>query len=263
MKPITSKFMPALFLGHGSPMNVILRNSWTESWKTIGQSIPRPKAILVVSAHWFIPSTMVTAMKHPRTIYDFGGFPQELYQITYPAPGDSALAAQVRDMLSPTPVTFDDEWGFDHGAWSVLYHLFPQADIPVVQLSIDRNQPPAFHYQIGKLLSHFREQGILLLGSGNIAHNLRAYAWDQPDVGPFDWAESFDKKVRRLVIEGKDSQLVDYSLLGPEAKLSIPTPDHYLPLLYILGSRHEGERISFPATGFDGGSLSMTAVQIG
>jgi 4,5-DOPA dioxygenase extradiol len=255
--------MPALFVGHGNPMNVIRRNAWTDGWKTIGTSMPRPKAIIVVSAHWYVPSTMVTAMTHPRTIYDFGGFPQELFQITYPAPGNSALAAQVRDMLSPTPVVLDEEWGFDHGAWSVLYHLFPKADIPIIQLSIDRNQPPSFHYHIGKLLSPLREEGILLLGSGNIVHNLQAYAWDEPDAPAFDWASSFDKKVRDLLMEGKDTQLVDYAGLGDEAKLSVPTPDHYLPLLYILGSRRKGERVGFPVGGFDGGSLSMTAVQIG
>jgi 4,5-DOPA dioxygenase extradiol len=258
----TVKSMPAIFIGHGNPMNIIRRNNWTEGWTTLGAALPRPKAILAVSAHWYNPATMVTAMLYPRTIHDFGGFPQELYEVRYPAPGDPALAGRVRDVLAPIPVDFDEEWGLDHGAWSVLHHMFPEADIPVVQLSIDRTQPPAFHYEIGKLLAPLRNEGVLLLGSGNLVHNLQAYEWDRPDVTAFDWASRFEEKVRGLLQAGKDAQLIDYPAMGSEAKLSVPTPDHYLPLLYVLGSRGRGEGVSFPVEGFDGGSMSMLAVQI-
>jgi 4,5-DOPA dioxygenase extradiol len=256
------KSMPAIFVGHGNPMNIIRRTRWTEGWIALGAALPRPKAILAVSAHWCLPATMVTAMPHPRTIHDFGGFPRELYEMRYPAPGDPALAVRVRDVLTPIPVELDEEWGLDHGAWSVLYHIFPEADIPVVQLSIDRTQPPSFHYEIGKLLAPLRDEGVLLLGSGNLVHNLQTYKWDQPDLRAFDWASRFQEKVRGLLQAGKDAQLISYPALGSEAKLSVPTPDHYLPLLYVLGSRRKGEGVSFPIEGFDGGSISMLAVQI-
>ena len=256
------KSMPAIFVGHGNPMNIVRRNSWTEGWTALGAALPRPTAILAVSAHWYLPATMLTAMPHPRTIHDFGGFPRELYEVRYPAPGDPALAGRVRDVLAPIPVEFDEEWGLDHGAWSVLYHMFPEADIPVVQLSIDRTQPPAFHYDIGKLLAPLRNEGVLLLGSGNLVHNLQTYEWDRPDLGAFDWAASFEEKVRGLLQAGKDAQLIDYPAMGSDAKLSVPTPDHYLPLLYVLGSRSKGEGVSFPIEGFDGGSMSMLAIQI-
>lgn len=256
------KSMPAIFIGHGNPMNIVRHNQWTEGWRSLGTAIPRPRAILAVSAHWYIPSTMVTAMPHPRTIHDFGGFPQELYEIEYPAPGDPALAIRVQSLLAPIPVEPDEEWGLDHGTWSVLDHMFPEADIPVVQLSINRTQPPSFHYEIGKRLAPLRDEGILLLGSGNLVHNLQAYEWERPDVGAFNWASRFEEKVRGLLRAGKDAQLIDYAGLGPEAKLSVPTPDHYLPFLYVLGSRREGESVSFPIQGFDGGSMSMLAVEI-
>ena len=256
------KSMPAIFVGHGNPMNIVRRNSWTEGWTALGAALPRPTAILAVSAHWYLPATMLTAMPHPRTIHDFGGFPQDLYEVRYPAPGDPALAGRVRDVLAPIPVEFDEEWGLDHGAWSVLYHMFPEADIPVVQLSIDRTQPPAFHYDIGKLLAPLRNEGVLLLGSGNLVHNLQVYEWDRPDVGAFDWASRFEEKVRGLLQAGKDAQLIDYPAMGSDAKLSVPTPDHYLPLLYVLGSRGNGEGVSFPVEGFDGGSMSMLTIQI-
>ncbi len=254
--------MPAIFVGHGNPMNIIRRNQWTEGWIALGGALPRPKAILAVSAHWYLPATMVTAMPYPRTIHDFGGFPQELYEMRYPAPGDPALAAKVRDILAPIPVELDKEWGFDHGAWSVLYHMFPDADIPVAQLSVDRTQPPSFHYEIGKLLAPLRDEGILLLSSGNLVHNLQAYEWDRPDAGAFDWASRFEENIRVLLQAGEDTQLIDYPALGHGAKLSVPTPDHYLPLLYILGPRRKGEGISFPIEGFDGGSISMLTIQI-
>jgi len=254
--------MPAIFVGHGNPMNIIGRNRWTKSWAALGATLPRPRAILAVSAHWYIPTTMVTAMPYPRTIHDFSGFPQELYEIKYPAPGDPALADRVRDLLASIPVEPDEEWGLDHGTWSVLHHMFPKADIPVVQVSINRRQPPSFHYDIGELLAPLRDEGVLILGSGNLVHNLQAYNWDRPNTEPFDWASRFEEKVRDTLRGGKDDQLIDYTGLGPEAKLSVPTPDHYLPLLYVLGSRKKGEDVSFPIEGFDGGSMSMLAIQV-
>jgi 4,5-DOPA dioxygenase extradiol len=254
--------MPAIFVGHGNPLNIVRHNQWTEGWRALGAAIPGPRAILVVSAHWYLPATMVTAMPRPRTIHDFGGFPEELYEIKYPAPGDPVLAKRVRDALASLPVELDGEWGLDHGAWSVLCHAFPEAHIPVVQLSIDRTQPPSFHYKIGKLLAPLRNEGVLLLGSGNLVHNLQAYEWDRPDVGAFDWASRFEEKVRGLLQTGDDAPLIDYGTMGPEAKLSVPTPDHYLPLLYVLGSRRKGEGVSFPVEGFDGGSMSMLAIRI-
>jgi len=257
------KSMSAVFVGHGNPMNIIRRNQWREGWKALRTALPRPRVILTVSAHWYLPAMLLTAMPHPRTIHDFGGFPQELYEIRYPAQGDPALAARVRDMLAPNPVELNTEWGLDHGAWSVLYHIFPEASVPVVQLSIDRRQPPSFHYEIGKLLAPLRDEGVLILGSGNLVHNLQTYDWDRPDVAAFDWASRFEEKVRGLLQAGKDDQIIDYPAMGSEAKLSIPTPDHYLPLLYVLGSRRKGEGVSFPIEGFDGGSMSMLTVQIG
>jgi 4,5-DOPA dioxygenase extradiol len=258
MKP-----MPVIFIGHGNPMNVIQHNRWTESWGALGTALPRPKAILAISAHWYAPATMVTAMEYPPTIHDFGGFPRELYEIRYPAPGNPSLAARVRDMLSPIPVKLDVEWGLDHGTWTVLYHVFPEADIPVVQISIDRRQRPSFHYEIGELLTPLRDEGILILGSGNLVHNIQAYNWDQPDVAPFEWALRFEEKVRHALQSDQGEQLIDYLNLEAEAQLSVPTPDHYLPLLYVLGSRKKGEAISFPIEGFDGGSMSMLSILIG
>jgi 4,5-DOPA dioxygenase extradiol len=259
---MAGKLMPAVFIGHGNPMNVVQRNRWTESWIALGAVLPRPRAILMVSAHWYLPGTKVTSMPHPRTIHDFGGFPPELYDIQYPAPGDPALAARVRDVLAPLPVALDETWGLDHGAWSVLYHLFPEADIPVVQLSIDQTQPPSFHYEIGKLLAPLRKEDILVVGSGNLVHNLQAYQWTRPEAEAFGWAARFEERVRALLQGGRDSQLIDYAGMGSDAKLSVPTPDHYLPLLYVLGSRGKSEAVSFPVEGFDGGSMSMLTVQI-
>jgi 4,5-DOPA dioxygenase extradiol len=256
--------MPAIFFGHGNPLNALLRNSYTESWAAIGRSLPRPQAILCVSAHWNIPATAVTAMLSPRTIHDFGGFPRELYQVQYPAPGDPQLAARVRDLLRPISVEMDQEtWGLDHGTWSVLCHVFPQADIPVVQLSIDETQPPPFHYELGKLLAPLRAEGVLITGSGNIVHNLHTYAWGKHEVEPFDWAVRFELQARDLLQSGDDEVLVGYESLGRDALLSVPTSEHYLPLLYVLGLRRPDDEITFPVAGFDGGSISMLAVQLG
>lgn len=255
--------MPAIFFGHGNPMNALQSNEWTEGWAAVGRSIPRPKAIVCVSAHWYLPATLVTAQERPRTIHDFGGFPRELYQVEYPAPGEPELAERMRDLLAPVPVGLDSRWGLDHGTWSVLRHVFPQADIPIVQLSIDETQPAEFHYETGKKLAPLRDEGVLITGSGNLVHNLHTYAWGRYAVEPLDWAVRFETRARELMLAGDDAPLVNYESLGRDAMLSAPTPDHYLPLLYVLAQRREGEQVSFPVEGFDGGSISMLTIQIG
>jgi len=244
-------------------MNAILRNAYTEAWEAMGRDLPRPKAILSVSAHWFVPGTGVTVTTAPRTIHDFGGFPRELYQAQYPAPGDPGLARRVQALLQPLPVKLDESWGLDHGTWSVLCHVYPQADIPVVQLSIDESKPAAFHYEIGRRLAPLRDEGVLLVGSGNLVHNLHAYAWGRHAVEPFDWAVRFEQQAREILLAGEHMPLVDYERLGRDAALSVPTPDHYLPLLYVLACRQQSEAVSFPVEGVDGGSISMLAVKIG
>jgi 4,5-DOPA dioxygenase extradiol len=258
-----TKTMPVIFLGHGNPMNALQINDYTKKWANIGTEIPRPKAVLSISAHWYIPRTAVTAMSAPRTIHDFGGFPQDLYNVKYPAPGDPALANRIRALLSPHSVDLDEQWGLDHGTWSVLCHIYPKADVPVVQLSIDLTKSAAFHYEIGKMLAPLREEGFLIIGSGNLVHNLRAYDWSRRLAEPFDWAVRFEKRVRELLLAADDNPLINYRTLGNDAMLSIPTPDHYLPLLYVIACRKEGEKLSFPVKGIDGGSISMLSVQIG
>ena len=258
-----SEPMPAIFFGHGNPLNALADNEHTRAWAAIGAEIPRPRAVLCVSAHWYLPGTAVTAMERPRTIHDFGGFPRELYEVKYPAAGDPAFARRVRDLLAPVPVALDERWGLDHGTWSVLCHVFPEADVPVVQLSMDETEPAAFHYEIGKRLGPLRDEGVLIIGSGNIVHNLHTYAWGRHKVEPFDWAVRFETLARELLTAGDDRPLVNYEALGRDARLSAPTPEHFLPLLYVMALRREGERVSFPAEGFDGGSVSMLSVKIG
>jgi 4,5-DOPA dioxygenase extradiol len=259
--------MPAIFFGHGNPLNALRRNTYTESWAALGSSLPRPQAILCISAHWYVTGSAVTAMAAPRTIHDFGGFPRELYQVQYPAPGSPELATRVCDLLAPISVGLDHNWGLDHGTWSVLCHVFPDADIPVVQLSIDETQPAEFHYQLAQRLAPLRDEGILVIGSGNIVHNLHTYAWGQHEVEPFDWAVRFEQEARKFLIDGNDMQLVGYEslggTLGHDALLSVPTPEHYLPLIYVLGLRRPDDRATFPVAGFDGGSISMLAVHFG
>jgi 4,5-DOPA dioxygenase extradiol len=258
-----SKTLPAIFLGHGNPMNALTSNSYTEGWRRVAQRIPRPEAILSISAHWYLPGTAVTVNSAPRTIHDFGGFPQELFQVQYPAPGDPDLARRVQEMLAPLPVHLDDSWGLDHGTWSVLRHAYPEADIPVVQLRIDETKPASFHYELGEKLGRLREEGVLIVGSGNLVHNLHAYAWGRHQPEPYDWAVRFESAARQLMLAGRHEPLVDYETLGEDALLAIPTPDHYLPLLYVLGTKRAGEPVSFPVEGVDGGSISMLAVQVG
>lgn len=229
----------------------------------MGQVIDRPKGILTISAHWFVSGTGVTISTSPRTIHDFGGFPSELYQVQYPAPGDPELANRVQQLLAPLSVNLDDSWGLDHGTWSVLKHVYPAADIPVVQLSINEMQGPLFHYEIGKRLAPLRDEGILIIGSGNIVHNLHAYAWGRHMPEAYDWAVRFESAARQMLQAGEFDSLIQYEKLGRDATLSIPTPDHYLPLLYVIGTAQKADPISFPIEGVDGGSISMLAVQVG
>ncbi|CAH0223263.1 dioxygenase [bacteria symbiont BFo1 of Frankliniella occidentalis] len=256
--------MPALFLGHGSPMNVLEENIYTETWRELGKTLPRPKAIIAVSAHWYTRGTAVTAMEKPRTIHDFGGFPQALFDTHYPAPGSPALAQQVADALAPVAVELDREWGFDHGSWGVLIKMYPDADIPVVQLSVDGTRPPAYHYELGRKLAALREQGIMIVASGNVVHNLRMVRWGG-DAAAYPWAESFNQYVRdNLSWEGESEQHPLVNFMQHEgAALSNPTPEHYLPLLYVLGARAAGEAIAIPVDGIVMGSLSMLSVQVG
>ena len=202
-------------------------------------------------------------MIQPRTIHDFGGFPRELFEVQYPATGSPELAKRVSELLDNDVLLDESQWGLDHGTWSVLVHVFPEADVPVVQLSINEKEPAAFHYELGRKLSPLRDEGILVIASGNIVHNLHTYAWGKHGVEPFDWAMRFDEKARELISNGDHEPLINYETLGRDALLSIPTPEHYLPLLYVLGAKSDGEKITFPVSGFDGGSISMTAVQIG
>ena len=258
-----SEILPAIFFGHGNPMNALLNNTYTDGWRRIGANTPRPRAIVSISAHWFVPETGVTISTAPRTIHDFGGFPRELYQVRYPAPGDPDLARRVQKLLAPLPVALDNSWGLDHGTWSVLRHVYPDADIPIVQLSIDETQPASFHFEVGSKLAPLRDEGILIVGSGNLVHNLHTYAWGSHVPDPYDWAVRFETEAKHIMIAGEYKPLIDYEKLGPDAMLSIPTPDHYLPLLYVMATRQSGEDITFPIEGVDGGSISMLTVQVG
>ena len=255
--------MPAIFFGHGNPMNALADNSFTQAWAKIGQSIPKPSAILCVSAHWYVPAVAVTAMDRPRTIHDFGGFPRELFEVEYPAPGSIDLAQRVGELLDDDIQMDDSRWGLDHGTWSVLCHVYPAANIPVVQLSINETEPAEFHYSLARKLLPLRDEGVLVVGSGNLVHNLHTYAWGKHDVEPFDWAVRFENTARQLMVAGNHEPLVDYESLGRDAMLSAPTPDHYLPLIYILGLQRSDDVVTFPVEGFDGGSISMLSVQIG
>lgn len=258
-----SILMPSLFLGHGSPMNALADNVYTRTWSALGASIPRPRAILCVSAHWYVEGTALTISTAPRTIHDFGGFPRELYLVQYPAPGDPALARRVRELLAPLPPALDESWGLDHGTWSVLKHVYPQADIPVVQLSIDGTKDAAFHYEVGQRLAPLREEGVLILGSGNVVHNLNAFIWGRQGGDLGDSAHVFDARVRDLIAAGDFAPLIHYESLGREAAFSVPTPEHYYPLLYTLGAGKSGDLIRFPVEGIAGGAISMLSVQVG
>jgi len=261
----TETLMPVLFLGHGSPMNAIEENEFVEGFRKIGKTIPRPNAILCVSAHWETRGTYVTAMQNPPTIHDFGGFPQALFDVQYPAPGSPELAKETQELIKTTQVGLDDKWGLDHGAWSVIKHLYPNADIPVVQLSLDHFQGPKYHYELAKELYTLRKRGILIIGSGNMVHNLRMVAWNklnEPEFG-FDWAHVANEKMVKYILDGNHQALIDFRSQGREFDLSIPTPEHYLPLLYTLALQGKNEEIEIFNNKAIGGSLTMTSIKIG
>ncbi len=252
--------MPAVFFGHGNPMNALERNRYTDAWRAFGESIPKPRAILCISAHWYIQATAATAMAKPKTIHDFYGFPQQLYEVTYPAPGDPGLASALRELLNPIWVGLDrDSWGLDHGTWSVLAHAFPEADVPVVQLSIDAAKPASYHLDLGRRLAPLRDQGVLIAGSGDIVHNLRLASFQQTQS--YDWAARFDADVQRYLREGDDDALVNYQR-HPDGELAVPTPDHYLPMLYIAGLRQSEDRFTVLVEGIELGSVSMVAFKL-
>ena len=253
--------MPALFLGHGSPMNAIEDNAFHRAWIALGRELPRPKAVLCVSAHWQTDGTAVTAQARPETIHDFGGFPQALFDVRYPAAGDPALARRVAELLAPKPVALDAEWGFDHGSWGVLVGLYPKADVPVLQLSLDVRLTAEQHYSLAQKLAPLREEGVLVLGSGNIVHNLRALL-THPRETRFDWAERFDALVRERIEAGDHATLAAYERLGRDAQLSVPTPEHYLPLLYVLALRRPSDRLRFVNQEVRS-AISMTSVLFG
>ena len=255
----SKKKMPALFLGHGSPMNAIEDNEFSRAWVQAGQALPKPNAILCVSAHWETAGTLVTAMDRPKTIYDFYGFPPELYEKKYPAPGSPGLARLTQETVQKAQVRLDQAWGLDHGVWAVLSRLFPNADVPVVQFSLDRTQAPAFHYALGKELRALRDKGILIIGSGNIVHNLRMMAWQDE---AYDWAIEFDETIQQLILSGDHDSIVHYQNLGQAARLSVPTNEHYLPLLYVLALQDKGEQVRFFATRVTFGAISMRSVWI-
>ncbi|GAC1389515.1 MAG: 4,5-DOPA dioxygenase extradiol [Vulcanimicrobiaceae bacterium] len=250
--------MPAIFLGHGSPMNAITDTPYSRAWRELGKKLPRPQAILVISAHWYIDETAVTAMAWPPTIHDFGGFPKALHDIEYRAPGDPILAAQITRMLAPLPVKLESAWGLDHGAWSLLVHTHPAADIPVLQLSMDATKPPAFHHALGAQLAPLREQGVLIIGSGNIVHNLRTMG-NIHDT--YDWATRFDDYIRKALESGDRDALIGYAE-HPDARMAVPTPEHYLPLLYIAALADERDELRFIVEGSDLASISMTAFSL-
>ncbi len=244
-------------------MNALQDNAWSRGWRAIGSSFPRPDAILCVSAHWYVPATAVTASPRPRTIHDFAGFPRALHEVQYPAPGSPDLAARVAQLLDPIPVALDSTWGLDHGTWSVLKHVYPEADVPIVQLSIDETKSAEWHYATAKRLAALREEGILIVGSGNLVHNLHTYSWAGHPVEPFDWATRFEALARDSMLAADFAPLIAYQSLGREALLAVPTPDHYLPMIYVLAQHADGDPVSFPVEGFDGGSVSMLSVQVG
>jgi 4,5-DOPA dioxygenase extradiol len=256
--------MPVLFLGHGSPMNAIEENEFVEGFRNVAKDLPKPNAILCISAHWFTRGTKVTAMQMPQTIHDFGGFPQELFDVHYPANGSPELATLTKDLLNPTLVELDEKWGLDHGAWSVLKHLYPNADVPVIQMSIDYTQPAQYHFDLAKKLQSLRNKGILIIGSGNIIHNLRLVDFanfNKVDYG-FDWAIEARAKSNAFLLDGNFQALIDYEKQSKAFQLAIPTPDHYLPLIYALGLKNSNEEISLFNDKLLAGSLSMTSVKI-
>ncbi len=263
--PSDDTLMPVLFIGHGSPMNGIENNIFSQQWAKTANEIMKPKAILVISAHWLTNGTFVTAMDNPKTIHDFGGFPDELFAVQYPAPGDPILAQETRDLIQSTNVGLNHDWGLDHGAWTVVRRMYPDASIPVLQLSIDYSKPAAYHYELAKELAALRKKGVLIIGSGNMVHNLRMIAWDKMEVPNFgfDWAIEMHELFKQKITAGDHTALINYESLSKSARLAIPTPDHYFPLLYILGLQEKNEAPVFFNDQLVAGSLNMTSVKFG
>lgn len=259
------QLMPVLFVGHGSPMNGIEDNEFSRTWKKMAQDIPTPTAVLVISAHWFTRGTRITAMDFPPTIHDFGGFPQALFDVQYKAPGSPALAKETAGLLHSARVELDHDWGLDHGAWTIIRHMYPNANIPVLQLSMDYTKGPKYHYELARELFALRKKGVLIMGSGNMVHNLRMVAWQkmqEPEYG-YDWALQLNDTFKTLISAGDFAPLINYQTLGREASLAIPTPEHYLPLLYTLGLKSSKDSTSFFNDKAVGGSLTMTSVKLG
>ncbi|HEY6008076.1 MAG TPA: 4,5-DOPA dioxygenase extradiol [Geobacteraceae bacterium] len=259
--PSPAPALPVLFVGHGTPMNAIEETPFAVAWREAARGLPRPRAILCISAHWETSGSRVTALPRPQTIHDFYGFPEELYRVRYPAPGSMALAERVRRLVRSTPVEDDLDRGLDHGTWTVLRRMYPEADVPVVQLSLDRTAPPRRHYEIARELLPLRREGVLIIGSGNLVHNLSRMRWD--DDTPYAWAREFDRLAAELILAGDHDRLIDYPALGDVARLSVPTNEHYLPLLYALALQEPGETPAFFATGLVFGSISMRSLRIG
>ncbi|HRP39799.1 MAG TPA: 4,5-DOPA dioxygenase extradiol [Chitinophagales bacterium] len=259
----TSK-MPVLFLGHGSPMNAIEENEFVTGFRSIVKEIPKPNAILCVSAHWETKGTFVTAMQNPPTIHDFGGFPKELFAVQYPAPGSPDLAKQTKSLISKTEVGLDDKWGLDHGAWSVIKHLYPNADIPVIQMSIDYSQTPQYHYELAQQIKSLREKGVLIIGSGNIVHNLGKVEWRRlNETFGYDWAIEANDKMKKFILDGNHKELINFRSQGKAFDLAIPTPEHYLPLLYSLAMQEKNEEVKLFNDKAVAGALTMTSLKIG
>ncbi len=259
------QLMPVLFIGHGSPMNGIEDTIFSRNWTQMAKDIPTPNAVLVISAHWLSKGTKITAMDFPKTIHDFGGFPPELFAVQYPAPGNPLLAKETAGLIHSTQVELDHDWGLDHGTWTVVRHMYPHANIPVLQLSIDYTKAPQWHYDLAKEIHALRKKGVLIIGSGNMVHNLRMVAWDklnEPEYG-YDWALTMNEKFKQLISSRDYQSLINYESLGTAAKLAIPTSEHYLPLLYTLGLSDSKDAISFFNDKAVGGSLTMTSVKIG
>lgn len=261
--PLREDLMPVLFIGHGSPMNGIGQNEFSAQWAAMGSTFPWPAAVVVISAHWLTRGTAVTAMDFPKTIHDFGGFPKALFEVEYPAPGSPEIAREMATLVSSTALIQDHDWGLDHGAWTILRHMFPGADLPVLQLSIDQNKDPRAHYELAAELYQLRRKGVLIMGSGNMVHNLGMLNWDMMDGGGYDWALEINDQFKRMILSGDHQPLLNYRLLGRAAQLAIPTPEHYLPLIYTLGLNKGSENISLFNDKAVGGSLTMTSVRIG
>lgn len=258
------KQMPVLFIGHGSPMNGIEDNEFSSYWQKLGREIPLPAAVLCISAHWLTRGTHITAMEQPKTIHDFGGFPPELFAVQYPAPGSPAVAQETAALIQSTDVGLDHDWGLDHGCWTVVRHMYPDANVPVLQLSIDYEKPATYHYKLAKELGGLRSKGVLIMGSGNMVHNLRRIAWQHmntPNYG-YDWAQEISTVFKDKILSKDHPALIDYQSLGTAAQLAIPTPDHYYPLLYTLGLQENKDDVEIFNDKYVGGSLTMTSLRI-